>query len=299
MADQVLYQSGRIYIVPETNYAGGPAGLAKSKTKIATTDTPITILPMKEGSTISLPILKNERIQIGGVLTSGYARHRLVNKVVSVQGKTEHYLGSTEFNIMKGSVLDEGKLPSHSWVMQFDDGKTRYEMYGCFIESMDLSIGEEEAPDMSLSWRSYAFVLNGNDLKSLDHEFGDGQPLLRENVSLSIDGVNVPFKSINLSLKNNFNEIQTANGREFWIQNNELELEITTIFPDTSQFNALLGSTVSQKPVVITLGSLGSITITNLELYVDAVESVGAMKSEFREVSLKGDSTVITKVTID
>lgn len=300
--DQILYQKGAIYIVPETNYAGGPAGLARSKTKIETTDTPISLLPFKEGSNISLPIRLYERGKNKGIFVSKYGKFRYIEKVECVQGETEHYVNTIEMSLLKGGMLNEGDLPNKSWVIHFDDGKTRYEVYGCFVESVTLNIPEHDAPDLKITWRSYDHRSDANDLSDLEYSFNDNQPLLREDVYLSINGIYVPFKSITFTLKNLLNEnyypTPPSKGHEFWIQENELELEITTIFPTTSQFNALLSTNINKVPIIITLGSFGSISITNVEVYVENPKNIGAMKAEFREVNLKCGVTADTQLTI-
>lgn len=294
----VLNQKSKIYIVPETNYAGGPAGLAKSRTKVTTADTPIDLLPFKDGSDITLPLSKFENSDYGGVFSNKHARFHLRTKQINGEGETTHYFNTVEYGLLKGAVLTEGVNPSKSWVIHFDDGNTRYEAYGCFIQEAAVTIPEEEAPELKIKWRSYAQTLEANELDSLDYSFDDSQPLLRKDVYITLNDVELPFKSANLTFKNNAEINYDRNGHNAMIENNELVCDIKTIFPTTTQYNAIMTTNIEKKTLVFTFGLLGTITVSDVEVFVESPETIGGMKSEFREVTLKVAPTATTEVTI-
>ena len=289
------FQNARFCYIDEPQYASGDGALQFGKS-ILQPSTSKSLFPMfVAGSSIKMPTVVQERVNIGGTAISNYQRHRLVSKPALVDGNTEHYINNMAL-INAFLAQTEGSIPSTK-LFHWQDDFGQYEAYGVFAKSMEINIPEDDAPRVSFTWVCAEQKHSGVGNYTISSPIST-PILLRTQCSFTIDSVELYFKSIQLGFQYNVSSTLTPYGYMNLIGGKEINGTITTEFGDADIVKSILGTTIAVKNIAVTLGTFGTLTISNVELNVESPNETANMEMGIRQLQIRVNSTASTTVGV-
>jgi hypothetical protein len=284
--------------IAETHYAGGDAGAARSLTKIAAGSTTTGMWCFKKGSSIVMPKITYNKVQMGGSLASNFKRYRHTDMINHRDGSTEHYLQDN--SLITAALLTDGVNPSVSYVFHWEDGVTRYESYGCAIKEYQLNLSSKELPTQKCTWVCHnskyetstgTDVLSRSDVPLISTAFA-----LRSNCSLTLASVTTMFESLQLKITNTMFEKEIENGLEHVVIAKDILVTFTSVETDTTRYNKDMEITIGDETLVITTGKF-TLTLTHCDI-IGKVDQESIMENGERKVNYEVFPTIQTEVTL-
>lgn len=282
----------------ETNYAGGDAGAARSLTKIAAGSTTLGFQCFKKGSSIVMPKVTYNKVQMGGSLAANFKRYRHSDMINHRDGSTEHYVQDN--SLITAALLTDGVNPSVSYVFHWEDGTTKYESYGCAIKEYQLNLSSKELPSQKCIWvchNSKYETLTGTDVLSRsDVPLISTSFALRSNCSLSLASVTTMFESLQLKIVNTMFEKEIESGLEHVVTSKDIIVTFTSVETDTVRYNKDMETTIGDETVIIATGKF-TLTLSHCDI-VGKVDQESIMENGERKLNYEVFPTIATEVTL-
>jgi len=274
------------YKVEGSNYASGDGvGVAGAMAKMTTSGTAF----MKPTKKPIMPYVKWTRAEVKSLGDDEYARIVYPDGKEVIDGEVENHLQASTWltNIMLGAA---GAIPTTSYTFHWqhkplatDLGRV-FESYGVLAKKWHLSVvnDEKKLPTQTTTFLAYdtKTETGGADAVVTDYDklaFLTTAPCLSRDVTITIEGAAVKYKTLDVDIEKIFDTVIEAGGTtnlQPRIVEYKVEIAITFQDPlDTIAAHELVEADTAAIDVVITMAAPMSKTLTASNMRVDTADN--------------------------